>query len=288
MRHVQIFGDSLYSNWFPIWILELAQKHSAVILCANHRMLPESSGIEVLTDIDDFWKWLHTDQLSKLLTLLSTPVELDLDRILTTGQSAGGLISLYLALTYPDEIRASAASYPQLNQESEIADYSKSASSSLAPTSGIPPPPPVSLVMDHVDSIKPGQIVTSNTEDLRFELFRGSIFHGKYLEFYLRGSEKSPVYRNRLFQVPRLEQPDAHLPRGGLVILHGRDDFMVPAYLSERYVKIAQEKLYGRPGADKIVLSIQDGGHHGFDYPVHLEQDWLQDALKGATAAWLE
>jgi hypothetical protein len=86
----QIFCDSLYSPWFQRWVLQLAEKHNTIIACGNYLLLPESTGVEILSDIDDFWKWLHTDSITELFSSLPTPIELDLESDITTGGSTGG------------------------------------------------------------------------------------------------------------------------------------------------------------------------------------------------------
>lgn len=59
-----VFGDSLYDLWIQQWVLQLATKYDAIIACGNYRLPPESTGVEILSDIDDFWKWLHTSVVS--------------------------------------------------------------------------------------------------------------------------------------------------------------------------------------------------------------------------------
>jgi acetyl esterase/lipase len=242
-------------------------------------MLPESSGVEILADVDDFWKWLHTSEVTSMLSALPTPIELDLDRILLTGESAGGLLSVYLALTFPDEIRSAIASYPMFNQDGSV--------DGVVPTRQADETAPESLVIDHLQNIKSGEVVSSSVNPSRFALAFASIAHDKLLEFYERDADVSAVHSDRLFQLRRLDQPSTRLPRGGLVILHGREDPIVPVNLSERFVRVAKQKLHGRQGADHIVLTIKEGGH-GFDNPVSMEEPWLQKALQTAIATWLE
>jgi hypothetical protein len=85
-------GDSICAEWFPQWLLELAEAHNAVIISPNYRFLPEATGVEILEDVDDFWTWLHSDKLTALLGPQS--IELDFARVLAAGDSAGGLLSI--------------------------------------------------------------------------------------------------------------------------------------------------------------------------------------------------
>lgn len=44
--------------------------------------------------------------------LKETVIQVDVDRIMTVGDSAGGYLSLYVGLNHPDDIRAATAAYP--------------------------------------------------------------------------------------------------------------------------------------------------------------------------------
>lgn len=236
--------------------------------------------MEILTDVDDFWRWVKSGQAGSVLSSsLPTPLELDLDRVITTGESAGGFLSVYLSLTFPDEIRAGTAGYPMFNQDGPVDGESSTSRPKIQP--------PLELVTTHLANMKPGDIVSSDPKNSRFLLGISIVVHGKQVEFIERDSDLSPLHRDRLSQLARLDRADTHLPRGGLVILHGKEDPIVPVVFSERFVRVAREKLRGRQGADDIVLSVQKG-EHGFDNPVHLEEGWLQEALQKAVSTWLE
>jgi phosphopantothenate synthetase len=82
----------------------------------------------------------------------------------------------------------------------------------------------------------------------------------------------------------RLEQSDIQIPRGGIAVIHGRQDSVVPVLGSERFVARAREIT----GSDKVVLAIRDGDH-GFDSDLRFgEEPWLQESLKTAVETWLE
>jgi pimeloyl-ACP methyl ester carboxylesterase len=216
---------------------------------------------------------LHTDAVTELLSSLPTPIELDLERVITTGGSAGGFLSLYLAMTYPDEIRACTASYPMLNQDGPVDSTDLD---DINPTS-----------IKSRDRSQTDSIVSSDTSEERSALTLQVIEDGTLLQYFSRDSAASPAHRERLYQLQSLKKPETRLPRGGIVIIHGLQDTLVPAKLSERFVNAARQQLNGRQGADRIVLSIQEGGH-GFDTDVDLEESWLQEALQTAISTWLE
>ncbi len=70
--------------------MELVLKHSAVLIAPNHRLLPESTGHDILEDISDVWKWVQNNLQSYVLQLKGGDgVETDLSRIWSQGESAG-------------------------------------------------------------------------------------------------------------------------------------------------------------------------------------------------------
>lgn len=276
----KITGDSLYEDWFPLWLLDLAEANGAVIISANYRFLPESTGLDILDDIDDFWTWIHSENLTKLLLSVHEdfPIQLDLDRILTAGESAGGLLSIYLTLSQPDKIRAGTAAYPALGYDNP--PLLTAGKSSLLPDL------PESYIEEYLANQKPGYVVSSDPTLQRLKLTSAISGNKRTMEFYIRDSKKSP-HRDRLYQLSRLDKPDAKLPRGGLVILHGLEDDVVLVEASERFVNKARDVLKGKQGGDKVVLATQPGVH-GFDKDVHLKEPWLSETLKTAIGTWLQ
>ncbi|KKA18704.1 hypothetical protein T310_7345 [Rasamsonia emersonii CBS 393.64] len=278
-----IIGDSLFPDWFPQWLLQLAEKHSAIIVSANYRLLPESTGLDTLEDVEDLWSWLHSSQLARILASQPRrPLELDLSRILTAGDSAGGLLSLSLALSHPDEVRATIVAYPLI----DVDDPAFAVGSSTPMFHLTEDDSSESMVDQYVYSIKPGTVVSSASPPKRMDLFGAVIQEGKFQELYKRGSEDSP-HRNRLFLLRRLEAPGAKLPRGGIVIMHGTEDDLVPPRGSEKFIAKARELLKDQQGSDRLVLTMQPG-NHGFDANAKLTDRWLSNAISGAVETWLE
>lgn len=150
---------------------------------------------------------MHTDAVIELFSILETPLELDLERVITTGGSAGGFLSVYLAMTYPDEVRACTASYPMLNQDGHV-DSTKAED---LKSSSIEIPD-----LNHT-----GNIVLSNISEDRSALTLQLIEDGTLLQYFARNSAASPAHRERLYQLQRLEKAKTRLPQGGILILHG-------------------------------------------------------------------
>ena len=238
--------------------------------------MPEASTQDVYTDVEDFWSWLHSSAAADLL--LQHKTELDLTRILTAGESAGGLLSIALALSHPEQIRACTAAYLCVDLLSEHFTAAKE-----TPLMGIFIPE--SAVTDHVAQILPGAIESSAFPPVRLDLMLGAIQNGQFINLYERGTGGAD--RALRYPFEKLDQPEVKIPAGGIAIIHGQQDDIVPPEGSERFVAKAREVTQGRPGGDKIVLTTREGGH-GFDGMTELKERWLLDTLKPAVDAWLE
>ncbi|KAB2569127.1 hypothetical protein DBV05_g12198 [Lasiodiplodia theobromae] len=73
----------------------------------NYHLLPQASIDDVLAEIED-----QPPPQTVLSTQTSAIVLADTNRILATGDSAGGYISLMLGLAHPTAICAPTAEYP--------------------------------------------------------------------------------------------------------------------------------------------------------------------------------
>ncbi|MCJ1378246.1 hypothetical protein MMC17_001343 [Xylographa soralifera] len=109
-----VAGSRNFLPFFPTWLPEFATRHSAIIISADYRLLPEASGAEILEDLESVWRWVH-DSLQSVLTdhFAHKPGHTaDLGRIMLYGGSAGGYCALQLALSHPDEVQALMMAYP--------------------------------------------------------------------------------------------------------------------------------------------------------------------------------
>ena len=91
-----ILGHRMYEPWFAQWLLDLALEHDAIIVTPDYRLLPESDGSDILSDIAHFWRWIQTD-LPRYMEQQSLPRP-DVGNVLCCGESSGGFISVYSAL----------------------------------------------------------------------------------------------------------------------------------------------------------------------------------------------
>lgn len=244
--------------------------------------MPESSSLDVFDDLEDFWSWLNSSSATELLSAHSHPVEMDLARILLAGESAGGLLSIIFAMAYADDVRAATAAYPSVDMAASHFRTPKT-------TPLMDMPVPESRVGDHMASMKKDAIVSSAFPPDRLDLMLGAIQHGNLTSLYDRGTEMETKSRPELrYPMERLDRADAKIPHGGIAIIHGVRDDVVPPAISHDFVEKARRVMKGKPGGDKIVLALREGEGHGFDGLIGLDQDWLRECIGGAVETWLK
>ena len=139
-------------------LLEICLTDSAIFIAPDYRLLPETTGAEVLEDVEDFWRWLHNTLPTLTTTWNAFP---DLSRLACTGESAGGYLAVQSALLFPE-----------LSQIKVVASMGGSLNTDI-PYWRIPgprvilgrrPPPPgkaESIVRTYVRNIKPRTVRTS-------------------------------------------------------------------------------------------------------------------------------
>jgi acetyl esterase/lipase len=267
-------GDSLYMLFYPHWLTDLALAHNAIIVSPNYRLLPEATTPQIFQDVSDFWTYLHSSTLTNFLSSQSPPVEVDLSRVLLVGDSAGGLLSVSTALNYAPDIRAAIATYPCIDmlgpdftKRRHLPPFGRSLSESL--------------YTNTLASTMGRKAQSSLTSEERMLFMLAAIEHGQLGGLYQRGTEHAmPGERNMYFPMEALDSDDVRVPRGGLTILHGRNDSLVPIGATRVFV----ERAKGRFG-DLVTLAETDG-EHGFDGDMRFE-GWLKDALKNAVDAWV-
>jgi acetyl esterase/lipase len=263
-------------DFWPQWLTDLAIETNAIILSPNYRLLPSATSTQIYEDVEDFWAWVHSPALADLLA--AHGAEADLARILSAGESAGGLLSIALALAHP-EIRACTAAYPCVDLAAEAFNAPREVLPfGISQDKGL-------IEKTIEDVLKAGVVESSIEEHERLVFMLALVQHGALGELYERGAGGEG--REVRYPAVRIEGVGARIPVGGIAIIHGRGDSVVPVGESERFVGRAKEIFKGVPGGDRIVLTIRDG-EHGFDAGVRYEEDWLKDTFKGAVDAWLE
>ncbi|KAK5806258.1 hypothetical protein VI817_000516 [Penicillium citrinum] len=271
-----IAGYSLFPPFFSPWYLELAQEHAAIIVSPNYRLLPESSVLEVLEDVEDHWQWLHQSLPMLLQRETNGTVKADLSRVMTIGDSAGGYLSLQMGLTYPDKIRAVNAVYPMVNPKAPYFSNGQQ-----RPVFNLPTYPPDTLRL-HLEKVKRQEaimqepvVISAAADADRFQLMFATCQHGQLGQLF-PPSPISPYLLERI-------DAGARFPRGGVLILHGRDDSVAP--VEESYV--LQRKLAQVDPSLNFRLVVRDG-EHGFDHLAKLHDAWMWDAVQDIVKSWLE
>ncbi|KAF1930527.1 uncharacterized protein M421DRAFT_418832 [Didymella exigua CBS 183.55] len=95
-----ISSDALLQDWFSNYFDPFTDCTSFIVL-PNYRCISELSGAETHEDIRDFWTWANRD-LARVLQNAAPPIEMDIDQLLVSDDSPGGLHALYLVFDLPE------------------------------------------------------------------------------------------------------------------------------------------------------------------------------------------
>lgn len=233
----------------------------------NYRLVPEHTGADILTDLSDFWKWFNAGSVSTYLSSAHPDLTIDLDteRLMVAGDSAGGYMALMSALTQPEgKIKAVLAQYPMTNYlRAEIAE-----------TFFGNPTPKEEIIQQHLDTIVPGAVVSSAVPPARGGLSYALGAYKKYLDFF--------GHDPKLWPINKLEDATAMPPTW---IIHGDSDSAVDVKDSQEFVK----KWTDREVRGEVKLSVLPGKEHGFDIDVKEdEEEWLKEGLGWVEGRWLK
>jgi acetyl esterase/lipase len=262
----QISGTALYPDWFPQWVLDYAIKHSAIITAANYRLMPEATGLEILQDLADFWTWIHRDSEAHV-NGIEPAIQPDLDRILCSGESAGGWLAIQSAITQPyGSIRAVIPSYPLVDLEADW--FTKAFTKAPFGTPMLDP----TIIDSHLNSIIPGKVISEAEPPARMPLAIATLQQGRFSE--LVGLDP------RLYPMKAIEMVN-RLPF--IFIFHGADDSAVPVEGSQKFASRIRQKF-----SEEVVHIYVGPGEHGFDSTATLETTWLKVGLDKVSTLWLK
>lgn len=271
-----IAGSSLFPQFFGHWILELAERHSAIIVSPDHRFIPEATASDVMDDLDDLWKWTNTSLPSYLSEQTQGHIKPEVKRVLVTGDSSGGLLSLLFSLSYADSLRATTAAYPMVDIMGPW--YTTKFHKDFF---GLPQFPE-SVVSDHVAQVQAEEtrtkrkaVVSSDPNLERAPILFSVIQNGLYKDYFDSNDQ-------RLVPLDRLEKGD-RFPKGGLFVWHSTEDSICPIEGSE---KLAAKVKEVQP--DLPFTLAKRPGEHGFDEGSKIDEDWLKDGLAPLVQAWLK
>ncbi|KAF2734743.1 alpha/beta-hydrolase [Polyplosphaeria fusca] len=258
-------GDAIYPEYKAAFWVPFTHRNSAILVLPNHRLAPESSGADMLSDLADFWTWLHT-AFPTYLSSQDPSLKPDLSRILVAGESAGGYMAIQSALTLPpNSLRAVLAQYPMTRR----LDFTPEDTPMGMPLTDRSP-------MDaHLAAMKPGDMASSATPPDRQFLVLLSAY-GLFDKYFGTGKD--------LWPITRVEDVDVGaLPP--MWIVHGEQDSAVPLWTSQVFVDKMRELGKG----DEKVTLITAEGDHGFDLEIEEEDvEWLKLALGEIEGVWVK
>ncbi|KAJ5634229.1 hypothetical protein N7528_002071 [Penicillium herquei] len=267
-----IGGNRLYSQWIPDWLLELSISQRAPLILPDYRLLPESTGMDILSDIDSFWLWL-SDNLELELTALYPNLNLrpDLDRILLTGDSAGGFCVMQSLLRHPAlNIKAAIAAYPMVDFHHRY--WSESYEKPIFGAATVP----TILIDNHLKNLPPNAVFSGDKDPAtgaglaRMPVALSIVQNGKFINFFGREPELYPIDL----------LPNSKLPPF-LWVFHGRQDSAVPFEQSEYFVKELEKHV-----PDTVVRFDAPDGEHGFDGNFKLADPWIQEGMSEILSHW--
>ncbi|ETN38407.1 uncharacterized protein HMPREF1541_06442 [Cyphellophora europaea CBS 101466] len=273
-----ITGSSLLPAFFPTYLLDLAIQYSAIIISPNHRLLPEVAVSDILADIDDCWCWLHTDFHNFLSSNIQSTIKADLSRIFTIGDSAGGYLALQTALSHPEGVRAACVSYPMVDIKDRwfMEHFHKQLFE--IPQLGMEVVEERSAMIKKLSEDEPTKEKIVLSEDPKLSaimLMFAFIQHGLYRDYFDMGDA-------RQFPLERVQRGE-RFPKGGILVLHGIQDSVVPVEHSRTLERVVKQ---AGPQANFCLLERE--GDHGFDTEVTFQEPWLLEALAPLVRAWLE
>lgn len=286
-------GSRDFADWCPAWIIELALKHGAVLVQPDYRLLPEAVGEQILDDMDDFWAWLGRDLPS---IVQENGIEVDMDHVLISGESAGGYLALQIALSFyllpAPQPRVLVSSFPMLYLRS--ARYTQRYHKQILDM----PQLPESLIDAHLASIanapKDKRPVVSSTPMASGPLVgtpRGAltfalIQHGRFAD--VLGQDRDPAPgRRRLHPEDRVADGRVLPPT---LFIHGIGDSVAPVDATDQFTELLREKkaVAGLEEGKEALGYIKVPGEHGFHSNVKLgDAKWTDEAVSFIERHWI-
>ncbi|KAK8011003.1 alpha/beta-hydrolase [Apiospora arundinis] len=267
-----VTGHRTYAPWWSRWSLQLALAHDAIIVSPDYRLIPESSGEDVLSDVARFWNWL-ADDLPSVALQEGWDVVPDLARITTYGSSSGGFLAVQSALLAPKTLGIRAV----ISVSAPF--YTGHGSQGLVPMPrmifGAWPPPPreaEKCIREYIRAMKPGVIRSESDPADSWDLLL-SIIQQAWVPRLL------DVQKNKRLDVIKLLDTLETMPP--MWIIHGEEDSVVPAAGSQTFVNAMREKLPDVP----IHVTIRPG-NHGFELGLGLEEHWVRNGCRFVEQYW--
>ncbi|KAH8810848.1 Alpha/Beta hydrolase protein [Xylogone sp. PMI_703] len=244
----------------PPRIINHAASQGLILVTSDYRLLPESSGKDILEDINDVWTWTQSE-LNRLVQKMTWGrVEANMNRIMLSGESAGGYLAIQLALSHAKEVCAVIATYPMIDLRDPFytSDYPKLIAGS--------PQYDNELVDRHLKTLPDGPCPTMRDIEQK-ELAYAMLQRGRYVEFL--GKERV------LFPLERLEDNPCLVETLPYIWLHhGTADTEVPIEGSRKFVT----KLKSLNPSVRIRYTELEGADHGLPSEISLlaSGEWVE------------
>lgn len=263
-----ISGDALLQDWFSNYLVSFSHRTSSVIVLPNYRFVPEHSGADILEDVRDFWKWAE-EHLAEFVRKVAPGVEVNLDRLLVSGDSSGGWHALHSVFELPEgRIKALLLLYPMVKKWCKSKELLRKWGR---------PAPDEEVIDKHLAQVPEDSIVSSDRYLAREKL--ADAFSANQHRWDLAfGTDKG------LHPIERLGERKVF---PSTLILHGDADKSVDLKDCEDFVARIEE-VFGQAARENVHLVVREGEEHGFEIEL-AEQDepWLAEELQWLERLWL-
>ncbi|KAK4449847.1 Alpha/Beta hydrolase protein [Podospora aff. communis PSN243] len=266
-----IVGTNPDPSFFAQWIIDLATTTPAIVISPAYRLLPESSGADILADVSTFFTWLHTSFPSSLRSALSTDTPFptpDLSRIAAVGESAGGYLSIQAGLLFNAHarIKAVGAAYPAQYPDAEAYNQRKLGNAEAE-----------AVVDGYLERVRRGEMPTrvSSPWPRGKELVEAMCATGRHREM-MGGDERlgitgaTRVAREGGWEVP------------AVWVIQGEDDDLVPKAGADFVVETMREVL-----PDVPVKYTVEPGPHLLDLDCGMDVPWIKEGVEFMKKYWL-
>lgn len=177
------------------WVPAYAASTSAIILAPDYRLFPSASTADVLSDLEDLWQWIHST-LPDVLSVKAPGHEVDLQKILVEGHSAGGFCAAHLSISHAESIRASILVYPMVDPFSPgVSGKPVEAMVTGAPLTG-------EELEKKIEAVRQEGWVTERVDSDGWLLMLSLLDGGKFGECFGDNKDHSPVNRVRGMKRP--------------------------------------------------------------------------------------